>query len=169
VYPPTRSITASKCISEFTLSRPPSASPNSLNHGFQVHLLVHLILASKCINQTHSITASKCISEFTRSLGLQVHLQTRSSLASKCISEFTRSQSPSASPNTLDRGFQVDLQDATAVVRRYRGNGGGQSDGEYIFGRPRKTSSHFHLILSYNDNTLYLSQLLVPLALSEIS
>jgi len=29
------------------------------------------------------------------------------------------------------------------------------SDAEYIFGRPRgsKTASHFHLILSYNENT----------------
>jgi len=34
---------------------PPSASPNSLDHGLQVHI------------QTRSITASKCLSEFTRS------------------------------------------------------------------------------------------------------
>jgi len=59
---------------------------------------------------------------------------------SKCIS------------TTLD---QVHLQGAMAVVRRYRGNGGGQSDGEYIFGRPqsRLTSSHFHLLLSCNENS----------------
>jgi hypothetical protein len=40
-------------------------------------------------------------------------------------------------------------------VRRYRGNRGGMSDTEYIFGRPqgRQTASHFHLILSYNENT----------------
>jgi hypothetical protein len=87
-----RSITASKCISELARLRPPS----SHEHGLQVHL------------QTRSITASKCISEFTRStspsaslssldLSLQVHIQTRSITASKCISEFTRSTSPSAS------------------------------------------------------------------------
>jgi len=49
VYLPTRSITASKCISEFTLSRPPSASPNLLTQGLQVHLWVHSIWVSKCI------------------------------------------------------------------------------------------------------------------------
>jgi len=40
-------------------------------------------------------------------------------------------------------------------VRGYRGNGGGMSDVEYIFGRPRgrQTATHFHLILSYNENT----------------
>jgi len=50
-----RPSTASKYSSNLAQSRPPSASPNSLNHGLQVH------------HQTHSITASKCISEFTRS------------------------------------------------------------------------------------------------------
>jgi len=42
-----------------------------------------------------------------------------------------------------------------AGERRYRGNRGGQSDGEYIFGRPCGiyTSSHFYLILSYDENT----------------
>jgi len=79
-----RSITASKCISILARSRPPSASPNSLNHRLQVYL------------QTRTITASICISEFSRSwppsaspssldLGLQVHLSTRSITASKYI------------------------------------------------------------------------------------
>jgi len=48
----------------------------------------------------------------------------------------------------IDLSLQVHIQ-------RYRGNGGGQSDGEYILGRPRcrYTSSHFHLLLSYNENS----------------
>ena len=39
--------------------------------------------------------------------------------------------------------------------RRYRVNGGGMSDAEYIFGRPRgrQTASHFHLFFSFNENT----------------
>jgi hypothetical protein len=41
------------------------------------------------------------------------------------------------------------------VVQRNRGNAGGMSVAEYIFGRPqgRLTASHFHLILSYIENT----------------
>jgi len=116
---------ASKCISQQTPLRLPGASLSSLNLGLPVHL------------QTRSIMASKCIAEFTRSVGLQVYHKIRSIPASKYISEFTRSQSPSASPNTLDHGLKVHVQLGTAVGRRYRGNGGGQSDGEYTFGRPR--------------------------------
>jgi len=129
--------------SKLARSQPPSVSPNSLDYGLQVR----------------TIMASKCISPNSLGHGLQVHLQTRSIPASKCISEFTRSQSPSAYPNSLNHSLQlhlsvhsisvskcfsntldqVHLQGATAIVRRYRGNGGGQSDGEYIFGRPRST------------------------------
>jgi len=105
--------------------------------------------------QIHPITASKCICEFTPFPGLQVDLQTRSIPASRCISEFTRSQCRGASPNMLDHALQVHLQGATAGVRRYSGNEGGHSDRVSIFGRPRSTliSSHFHLNISYNDNT----------------
>ena len=136
-------ISVSKWISEFTRCWSPSASPNLLDHSLPVHLWVHLI------------SASKCISEFTRFLGLQVHLQTPSIPASKCISEFTRCWSASASPKSLDPGLYVHRQGATVGIRWYSGNGGGQSDGEYILGRPwsRQTSSHFHLIISYNENT----------------
>jgi len=61
VHPPTFPIKASKRISEFaqswppsaslssTQSRPPSAFPNSLDYGLQVHHEVHTITASKCI------------------------------------------------------------------------------------------------------------------------
>jgi len=84
VHLQTRSITASQCISEFTQSRSPIASPTSLDHGLKVHV------------QTPSISASECISEFTRFwppsaslsslyLGLQVHLSNRSITACKYI------------------------------------------------------------------------------------
>jgi len=42
---------ASEGISEFTPSRCPIASPNSLGHGLQMHLWVHSISASKCISK----------------------------------------------------------------------------------------------------------------------
>jgi len=56
---------------------------------------------------------------------------------------------------------------------RYMGNGGGMSDAEYIFGRPRgrqidSISFSSHLVIQ-RKYTLYLSQLLVSLAHSEIS
>jgi len=68
-------------------------------------------------------------------------------------SKFAQSGPPSASPNLPDPSLQVHLTGATAGVQRYRGNAVGQSDVESIFGRPWsiQTSSHFHLILSYND------------------
>jgi len=72
-------ISASKCISDFTRSRPPSASPNSLDHGLPVHL------------QTRSITASKCISILAP------------------VSNLARLPPPSASPNSLDHGLGVYL------------------------------------------------------------
>jgi len=44
-----RWITASKCMSKLAQSWPQSASPNSLDHGLQGHLLAHLITASQYI------------------------------------------------------------------------------------------------------------------------
>jgi hypothetical protein len=96
-----------------------------LNDSFQAHLWVH------------SIPASKCISEVTQYLSLQMHLQFRLTQASKCISEFTGFQSPSAFPNRLNYCLQVHLQGATAFVWRYRGNGDGLSEGEYIIDTPQ--------------------------------
>jgi hypothetical protein len=66
------SISASKCISKpfrsrpssasmtLTRSRPASASPNSLDHGPQVHLPVHMITASKCISKSSQSIVSRC-------------------------------------------------------------------------------------------------------------
>ena len=178
LYLQTRSIRISECISKFIRSRPPSESPITLDYGLQVRT----ITASKCIFkltqsqppsvslnshdrgfQVSTIMAANCISKLARSgsrsaslssldHGLEVYAQIHSIMASK----FARSRPPSASPKSLDHGIQVHLQGATAGVRKYRGSGGGYSDWEYIFGRPRsrETSSHFHLILSYNENTL---------------
>jgi len=91
VYLPTRSITASKCISEFTWSRPPSASPNSLNYNLQVHLWVHLI--------SRSPSASSNLLD----RGLQVHLWVNSISVSKCISKHAQSWPP-ISPSKSDGG-----------------------------------------------------------------
>jgi hypothetical protein len=76
-------------------------------------------------------------------------------LVSKSISNLAQSHPPSASPNTVTYSLQVTLQRVMVDVRRYRGNRGGQRAREYIFGilHCRKTSSSFHLILSYNENT----------------
>jgi hypothetical protein len=89
-----------------------------------VHLWVHLISATKCISQ-HA--QSQLARAFLGSLNL---------LVSKCISKLAQSQSPSASPHVLDHGLPVRLQVAIAVVSRYTGHGGGQSDREYVIGRP---------------------------------
>jgi hypothetical protein len=163
-------------------SLPISASPNSLGHSLGVHLQTRSFTGSKCIFWVPSISASRCVSglaqlrpAISHHHGLQVHLQTRSIQASKLISEFTRSQSPSAYSNLLNYGLpvhlgvhsisvskcisntldQVHLQGEAAVIRRYRGNRCVHCDGEYIFGIlwSRWTLSHFHLLLSYNENS----------------
>ena len=143
----TRSITAFKCISRLARSRPtrshvhglqvhisklvqswpPSASPNSLDHGLQVYL------------QTRSITACKFARSWPPSaspnslnLSLHVHIQTRSFTASKCISDFTRSQSPGAYPqsrrpseslSSLDLRLHVPLKHARSSTSS-TGDGG---------------------------------------------
>jgi hypothetical protein len=109
VAPPSRS-TASKYSSNLDRSWPPSASPNSLDHGLQVCTNI----ASKCISKlarlrppsaslSYSITPSKGISKRARSRrpiassnqhnhGLPVHMI----IASKCISKLTPLWPPSA-------------------------------------------------------------------------
>jgi len=113
-HPVRRPSTAPKYSSNLARSRPPSASPISLNHGLQVHL------------QTRSITASKCISKLARLLPasshehrLQVHLQARSITILECISKFTRSLHPSVSPNMLGYRLQVHLQTHSITASEY--------------------------------------------------
>ena len=118
--PRTRNMTASKCISIVSLlwppsshdhglqvhicklawSRPPSVSPNSLNHGIPVRT----IMASKYI---YTLTRSWPPSASPNSLNhsLQVYLWTRLITASK----FAWSRCPSASPNSHDHGLRVYL------------------------------------------------------------
>jgi len=112
IAPPSQSTasrsTTSKCSSNLVWSWPPSASPTSLDHGFQVHLQIRSITTSKCTSelydlglqmhlQTHSIMASMCIPEL-HDHSFQMHLHSRSITASKCISELN------------DLGLQVHLQ-----------------------------------------------------------
>ena len=87
VHLPTRSMTASNCISNLAQLRPPRLH----DYGPQEHL------------QTRSITASK----FTQSWPPSAYLQTHSITASRCMSKLGRSQPPSLSLNSLDYGLEV--------------------------------------------------------------
>jgi len=97
----THSITASKCISQFTQSRALSASPNSLYHGLQVHLSVHSISGCNSISKL-ALSRPPSASFSSLDLSLQVHFQTRSIKASQCISQFSQWVSPGAPPITLE-------------------------------------------------------------------
>ena len=173
------------------------ASPNTLNYGFQVHLWVHSISASKCISTlARSWPPSQSLSWLN--LGHQAHLQSHSILASKCLSEYTRSWLPSALPNSLDLGLQVHLQTGLILASK--------CISEFTRSQPSSASPHSldcglqvylegatasvwrymgngggqsdgenidifsfpsHLIIQWKYN-LYLSQHLVSLALSNI-
>jgi len=118
-----------------------------------VHLYVHLITASKCIAKYAQLRPPSASPN-------------RSITASKCISKLARSQPPSVSHCLHDYGLQVYLQTSSITAskyifkerRRVYGNTGvtevDRGTGS-IFGRPRsrQISCHFHLILSYNENT----------------
>jgi len=133
VYLQTHSITRSEYLSNLAQSRPPSVSPNSLNHGLQVHLQTRSITASMCISrlagfwpasshdhllqvhlQTRSITAWK----FATSWPPSAYLQSRSFTASKCISKYTRLWPPSASPKLLHHGLGVYLCVHSIIIFR---------------------------------------------------
>jgi len=107
-------ITASNCISKLAQSRPQSASPNSLDHGLQVHL------------STRSITACKYISKLARLRppnvspdSLDYSLQVRTITASNCISKLAQSRPRNASPNSLDHGLQVHLSTRLITASKY--------------------------------------------------
>ena len=109
-----RLIIACKCNPKVARSQPQRASPNPIDHHFQVPLLSSLEHGPEVHLQTRSITAPKGFSRPARSRplsshdhDLQLHLQTRSILASMCISEFTRSQ------------FQVYLQTRPITASKY--------------------------------------------------
>jgi len=67
-----------------SISRSPSASPNLLDPGLQVHLWVHSITVSKCFSQhARSRPPSESLSSLNSSL--QVLLDTPSITVSNCI------------------------------------------------------------------------------------
>jgi len=69
-YLQTRSIVASKCISKLARSRPPSASPNSLDHCLKVHLKTRSITASKYIvNERRRVYGDTGVTEVHRATG----------------------------------------------------------------------------------------------------
>jgi len=112
-HPVRRPSTASKYSSNLARSRPPSPSPNSLEHGLQVYL------------QTRSITACKFARAWPPSASphsldhdLGVYLQTR--LITAC--KFARAWPPSASLNSLDNGLGVYLWVHSIVIFRRTSN-----------------------------------------------
>jgi len=126
------SVTISASISMFSLSRPPCASPNMLDYCLQVRLQTCSIAISECIFKWNGWLPA-CVCPNTLDYRLQVHLQTRTITACK----LAQSPPPSASPNSPAHSLCIYDEGARAGARRYRGNGDAQSDGEYIFGRPR--------------------------------
>jgi hypothetical protein len=113
----TRSITASKCISELH------------DLGLQMHLQTRSITASKCISGFNLISAFKCISKLALSRPPSASLS-YSITASQCFSKLarsrpssgslssTRSRPPSASPNSLHRGLQVHFPVHTIMASK---------------------------------------------------
>jgi len=100
-WPPSvsRSIIASKSISEFTRTWLLSLSSNSTEQGLQVYL------------QTSSITASKCITEITRLWP-----------TSQRISKLSRSHTPSASLRSHTNCLQVYLWVHSIIIFRRTSN-----------------------------------------------
>jgi hypothetical protein len=106
VHNQTPSIAASKVAR----SRPPSASPNSLDYTFEGYLQTYSIVASKLAQSLPPIASRNLLER-----GLQVNLQTRSITASKVA----QSGLPIASPNSHDRGLQVHLQTPSITACKY--------------------------------------------------
>jgi len=171
VLVPTRSITASKCISKLARSRPPSVSPASIDHGLQVHLRVHSILDSQCISKlAWSWPPSASLSSLH--LGLPVLLQTRSITASKFISKLTRSRPPSVSPDSLDYSLKVrtimastcisptSLVHGHQVYLQIRSNTASKCISKVAWSRPRSISlssldRHFQAHLELLSSTAF--------------
>jgi len=100
-----RSITASKCISNLARSGPRSLSPNSLDSGLQVRMS----MAWKCISKlAQSQSWSASLSSLDH--GLQMYLQLHLITTSKFFSTPARSRPRSISLSSLDRHFQAHLE-----------------------------------------------------------
>ena len=117
------------------------------NHGLPVH---HWVNSVSVPNRISDFPRSWLQSASLNSLdhSLPVDLPSCSITASKCIWEFTKCQPPTASLSSLDYRIEACCPWVTPGVCWDSGKGGGLSDGEYIFGRPRGrwTSSHYYLI-----------------------
>jgi len=118
VHLQTRSMTASKCISQFTRSPPPSASPYSLHHSLQVNLWA---TRSRPPNASpNSLDRGFQMHLWVQlDIGRQVHFQTCLITVSMSISEFTQSRSPSASPNSFDNGLQVHIKTRSITASKW--------------------------------------------------
>jgi len=91
-HPARHPSTAFQYSSKLTRLRPPSASPNSLDYGLEVHLQTHSIPVSK-LAQLRPPSVSPNLLKY----GVQLHLHTRLITISECISKFTWSRPPSVS------------------------------------------------------------------------
>ena len=81
-------------------SRPPNPSPNTLHHSLQGHLQTRSITASKCISEFNLILASKYISKLAPSWPPSAFLTYKIS-ASKCIFKLARSRPMCASLSSI--------------------------------------------------------------------
>ena len=145
------------CISKLARSLPPSVSINSQDYGLQTCS----ITAFKLAPSSHPSVSANSLDH-----NLGEHLQVHSVTASKCISKLARSQPPSVSLNSHQHGHQVHLQTRSITASKdifmegrwvYGHTGVTEVDRVTgsIFGRPwSRLTSHFHHILSYNENTL---------------
>ena len=89
-HPQTCSITNSKCISKLSPSRPPSASPNSLDYSLLQYLLTRVIKASNCLFK-FARSQRPIASPNPQDRGLQEHHQTNQMMAPEWISGFIQS------------------------------------------------------------------------------
>jgi len=92
----TRSITASKCMSQPA----PLLATSLHHHDLQVHLQTHSIMVSTCISQL-TLLWPPSVSPNSLNYGLQVYLQTCAFLATKCIIELARLLPPSSFEHQL--------------------------------------------------------------------
>jgi len=119
-----------------------------------------LQLQSRSIVESLSVSklpGSQCtsVSQTLHNHGNEAHLPAPLMMASLCSHMFTWGWPPSPSIKFIYHSFKVCNQVILPGVQRYCGNGGWPHDKVYIFGRPRSllTLAHFHLILSYNENS----------------
>jgi len=117
---------------KFAQSRPPRASPKSLDHGHKVNFQTRSITASKCISnsdrsplEVRTIKVSRSISKLTRSVppsaSPNLHnyfLQARMITVSKCIAKPPPSQPPSVNPSSLDYVHQNCLITALECISK---------------------------------------------------